>query len=98
MSFKIYKNRITKHASISTRQKDKSRWYNLPMSHTKPKDSYIEISDPHPKAKIEDKSYIRKYMRIDKKSIRGMRYKNYHISRVDEEKIQNYLKNKYKKR
>ena len=55
MSFKIYKNKITGHASVSLKHKDKKHWCNLPMSHSKPKDSYVKVNDPHPKA---DKKHI----------------------------------------
>lgn len=98
MAFKFYKNKITNHTSVSVRQKDKSRWYNLPVSHTKPADSYIEIQDPHPKAELGQKSYVRKYVRVDKKGVRGHPYKEYHLSKKDENKIKKYLKKKYKKR
>ena len=65
--FKFYKNKKTHHPSISIRQKDKRKWHNIPISHSKPKnDTFIQIDDPRPKAKQNDKSYIRKYIRIDK--------------------------------
>lgn len=98
MAFKLYKNKITNHASISTKQKDKSKWYNLPVSHSKPSDSYIEIQDPHPKAKQGQKSYVRKYIRKDKKGVKGHPYKEYRLSKKSEKKIKQYLKEKYKKR
>lgn len=56
MAFKIYKNKVTGHSSISIKQNDKKRWHNLPMSHKKPKDSFIEIQDPHPKPNLEIKA------------------------------------------
>jgi len=42
MPLKIYRNKKTRHPSISIRQKDKTKWHNMPMSHSKPKHlSYI---------------------------------------------------------
>lgn len=56
MPLKIYRNKKTRHPSISIRQKDKTKWHNMPMSHSKPKHlSYIKINDPHPYAKTETK-------------------------------------------
>lgn len=98
MAFKIYKNKVTGHSSVSIKQNDKKRWHNLPMSHKKPNDSFIEIQDPHPKAKSGDKSYVRKYVRKDKKGVKGFQYLNYVIKNEDEVKIKRYVKEKYKKR
>ena len=98
MAFKIYKNKITGHASVSVRQKDKQRWYNLPMSHSKPKDSYIKANDPHPKANKKAHSYIRKYIRKDKRGVRDFEYNGYRFSPKSESKIKNYLKVRFKKK
>ena len=75
--FKFYKNKKTHHPSISIRQRDKRKWHNIPISHSKPKnDTFIQIDDPHPKAKQNDKSYIRKYIRIDKRGVKATRIEN----------------------
>ena len=96
--FKIYKNKVTGHASVSLKQKDKKRWYNLPMSHSKPKGSYIKANDPHPKAGKKAHSYVNKYVRKDKTGVRSFRYKDYKFSQKSESKINNYLKEKFKKK
>lgn len=97
--FRIYKNKKTRHPSISLRQKDRAKWHNLPITHKKPKrDSSLEIEDPHPKAKASSKSYVRRYVRKDNKNIKGHRYKEYILSKSSEQIIKNYLKIKYKKR
>ena len=96
--FYIYKNKITCHASVSLKQRDKSFWFNLPMSHKKPNDSFIEIKDTHPKAPKGKRAYIRKYVRKDKRGVRGHPYKEYRLIKDDEIKIKSYLKQKYKKR
>lgn len=98
MAFKIYKNKITGHASVSIKQRDKKRWYNLPMSHEKPKDSYIKVNDPHPQANKKAHSYVRKYVRKDKTGVKGFKYDKYEFSSKSESKIKNYLKEKYKKK
>ena len=98
MSFKIYKNKITGHASVSVKQKNKKIWYNLPMSHEKPNDSYIKVNDPHPKANKKGHSYIRKYVRKDKRGVKSRMYKGYKFSPKSELKIKNYLKAKFKKK
>lgn len=99
MSFKIYKNKKTKHPSLSIRQKDKSKWYNIVISHHKPsKDSSIEINDPHPKANKNDKAYAQRYIRKDKKGVRGHPYREYKLNNESETKMKKYLKEKYKKR
>ena len=98
MSFKIYKNKITGHASVSIRQRDKKRWYNLPMSHSIPNDSYIKVNDPHPNANRKEHSYVRKYVRKDKKGVKDFQYKSYRFSSKSEKKIKNYLKTRFKKK
>ena len=97
--FKFYKNKKTHHPSISIRQKDKRKWHNIPISHSKPKnDTFIQIDDPRPKAKQNDKSYIRKYIRIDKHGVKGHPYREYILSKKSEQLIKQYLKQRNKKR
>lgn len=99
MTFKIYKNRKTRHPSISIKQNNPCAWHNMPITHSRPKHkSSLEISDPHPLAKPNAKSYVRCYVRKDKKKIKGHPYKEYVLSKESETKIKNYLKSKYKKR
>ena len=98
MAFKIYKNKVTGHASVSLKHKDKRHWYNLPMSHKKPNDSFIKVNDPHPKANKKAHSYVRKYVRKDKIGVKSRLYKDYKLSPKSESKIKNYLKTKYKKK
>ena len=99
MSFKIYKNKKTNHPSVSIKQKDKSKWFNMPMSHSKPlHDAFIEIDDPHPNSPKGSKSYLRKYVRKDKLGIKGRLYFKYVLSKRSENDVKSYLKIKYKKR
>lgn len=99
MSFKIYKNKKTNHPSVSLRQKDKSKWFNLPMSHSKPSnDAYLEIDDPNPNSPKNSKTFIRKYVRKDKIGVKGHIYNKYVLSTKSENNIKQYLRNKYKKR
>lgn len=101
MSFKVYKNKITGHTSVSVRQKDKKRWFNLPMSHSKPKDSYIVtnvfIKDGKHKKRSKNNSYIRKYVRNDKRGVRGHPYNEISFDDKCENEIKQFLK-KNKKR
>ena len=54
--FKFYLNRKVRHPSISVKSKNKKKWRNLPITHSKPsKDTFIVIEDPHPKAKKAQK-------------------------------------------
>lgn len=102
MSFKVYKNKITGHASVSIKQRDKKHWCNLPMSHSKPNDSYIEtnvfIKYGNHKIRSNKNSYIRKYIRNDKKGVRGHPYNEISFDDICEKEIKQYLKKKYKKR
>ena len=100
MSFKFYKNKKNNHPAISIRQNHNNFWYNMPLTHEKiHNDSYFEIKDPHPKnTKRNKRSYIRKYVRVDKRGVKGHPYREYVLSKKDEIKIKLYLKNKYKKR
>ena len=100
--FKFYYNKKIRHPSISIRQKNNSFWHNIPLTHEKPKnDSYIEIIDPHPtnkKMRQKKSSYLRKYIRIDKRGVKGHPYCEYILSKKEERTIKIYLKKKYKKR
>ena len=97
--FKLYKNKKTNHPSVSIRRKDHNYWWNMPITHSKPsKDASLEIDDPHPNNKRGGKSYIRCYVRKDKKRIKGHRYREYVLSAHSEMIIKIYLKIKYKKR
>lgn len=103
MSFKFYKNKKTKHPSISVKQRNKTKWFNMPLTHEKPKDSYIKVVDPHPKNKKkriseQNYSYIRLYIRTDKKGIKGHPYREYKLTKKEEREIKEYLSRKYKKR
>ena len=96
--FKIYKNKKVRHPSISLKSKDKKKWYNLPISHEKAKnDSNMEIDDPSQNIRTV-KVYVRKYVRKDKKGVKGHRYIKYRLNNESELLIKNYLKEKYKKR
>lgn len=102
MAFKIYKNKITKHPSVSIKQNDKKHWFNLPMSHSKPNDSYIKtnifiINNNHKKRNNQE-SYVRKYVRKDKMGVRGHPYNEILFDQNAENEIKKYLKTKYKKR
>ena len=97
--FKIYHNKKTGHPSLSIRHKDKIFWYNLSFSHSRPKnDSFIIIKDPHPKSKRGKVVYVRRYIRKDKRRIKGFLYRKYRLTDDSERLIKEYLKNKYKKR
>ena len=71
----------------------------MPISHSKPqKDASLEIDDPHPKSKSGSKSYVRCFIRKDRRTIRGHPYREYALSKRSEKIIKSYLKRKYKKR
>ena len=90
MTFKIYKNRKTRHPSISVKSGDKKRWHNLEITHSPTNDGrYIEIDNPNPKDK--KKSYVRKYYRQDIHKAKGYKYKNYVITQQSEKEIKKYL-------
>ena len=97
--FKIYKNRKTNHPSISIKQRNRRYWWNMPITHSKPtKDTSLEIDDPHPKAKTGSKTYVRRYIRKDKRKVKGHPYREYILSKKPEMIIKKYLKRKHKKR
>lgn len=97
--FKFYLNRKVRHPSISVKSKDKKKWRNLPITHSKPsKDTFIVIEDPHPKAKNGSIAYVRKYVREDKYKFKGYLFRKYKTSSKSERAIKDYLKAKYKKR
>lgn len=96
MAFKIYFNKKTGHPSISLSGKDKEKWENMEMTHhpTK-KHSYIDIITISSKGST--KSYVRKYVRKDKKGVRGKIHKNTRLSNDSEGKVKEYLKHRNKK-
>lgn len=97
MVFKIYKNRKTRHPSISIKSGDKSSWHNLEVTHSpRDNDRYIEIDSLNSNDK--NKAFVRKYYRKDKHKLKGFRYVDYHVSKKSEQDIKNYLKNHNKKR
>lgn len=100
--FKFYYNKKVRHPSISIRQKKDGFWHNMPLTHEKPlNDSYIKIIDPHPMNKIrkqKESSFIRKYIRVDKRGVKGHPYREYVLTKKEEKNLKLYLKNKYKKR
>ena len=97
MAFKIYKNRKTKHPSISIKSGDKQNWHNLEVTHSPRKqDRYIEIDDLNPN--IKGVAFVRKYYRKDKHKLKGFRYKDYRLSFISERKIKKYLKAHNRKR
>ena len=97
--FKIYYNKKTRHPSISIKQKDKTLWFNMSFSHSRPKhDSYIIIQDPRPKSNQDEVVFVRRYVRKDKRRIKGFLYKKYKLYNDEENLIKKYLKRKYKKR
>ena len=96
MAFKIYFNKKTRHPSISLSGKEKVIWENMPMTnHPSKDDSYIEIvivSSSGP-----SKSYVRKYIRKDKKGVRGKPYSKLKLDASSESNIKDYLKSKKKR-
>ena len=97
MAFKIYRNRKTKHPSISLKSGDKEFWHNLEVTHSPRKnDRYIEVDELNPN-KV-GKSYIRKYCRRDKHKFKGFYYSKYKVSKKSEKKIKSYLSHRNKKR
>lgn len=99
MSFKIYKNRKTRHPSISIKSGDRKNWHNLEITHSPINgQKYIEIDSLNPFD--NKKSFVRKYYRRDQHKLKGFRYKNYRLSNRSEIIVKKYLKehNKNKKR
>lgn len=94
MSFKFYKNRLTGHPSVSVSSKDKTRWYNMPISHSK-NGNCIPVTNPN--KNDTNITYIRKYVRKDQINAKLHKYDRYILENEFEEKIKKYLKNKYKK-
>ena len=94
MSFKFYKNRITGHPSISLSSKNKSFWFNMPVSHVR-NGRCFEVENPN-KNDLK-KTYIRKYVRHDSFNAKLHRYDKYKLSEKNEFEIKKYLKNRYKK-
>ena len=97
MAFKIYKNRKTKHPSISLKSGDKKRWHNLEVTHHPTlAGRYIEIDDLNPN--VKGMAFVRKYYRKDKHKVKGFRYKDYMLSYSSERKVKKYLKKHCKKK
>lgn len=96
MGFKIYFNKKTRHPSISLSGRDKKIWENMEMTHHPSKSSkYIVVICISPNGL--SKSYVRKYIRKDRKGVKGKLHKNTKLKRDSELEVQNYLK-KHKKR
>ena len=96
MAFKIYFNKKTGHPSISLSGKEKDRWENMKMTHNPTqKHSYIDIVTISKNGST--KSCVRKYIRKDKKGVKGKLHKNTKLSNKSEVKIKEYLKYRNKK-
>ena len=96
MAFKIYKNRKTKHPSISIKSGDKKNWHNLEVTHSpRKRDRYIEIDDLN--SNVKGKAFVRKYYRKDKHKLKGFRYKDYKLSEYSEREVKKYLKSRKKR-
>ena len=96
MAFKIYFNKKTRHPSISLSGKEKEIWENMTMTHHPSKnDSYIEIVIVSPGG--PSKSFVRKYIRKDKKGVRGKPYPRLKLDVSSESNIKDYLKSKKKR-
>ena len=97
MTFRIYKNRKTRHPSISIKSGDKKKWHNLEVTHSPVcGQKYIEIDSLIPSDK--KKSFVRKYYRKDKHKLKGFRYKNYKLSKRSEYRVKDYLKKRHKRK
>lgn len=97
MAFKIYFNKKTGHPSISLSGKDKTIWENLEMTHNPTgKDNYIVIECVST-CKVT-KSYVRKYIRKDKRGVKGKKPKRTTLTNESENKVKKYLSDKNKKR
>ena len=96
MAFKIYFNKKTNHPSISLSGKDAEKWENMEMTHHPSKnDAYIDIVTISPNG--SSKSYVRKYIRRDKKGVKGKRLTRVSVDSSSETKIKAYLKEKKKR-
>ena len=96
MAFKIYFNKKTRHPSISLSGKEKEIWENMAMTHHPTKnDSYIDIVIISPNGL--SKSYVRKYIRKDKRRVRGKPYPRLKLDDSSESNIKTYLKIKKKR-
>ena len=96
MAFKIYFNKKTRHPSISLSGKEKEIWENMEMTHHPTKnDSYIDIVIISPSGR--SKSHVRKYIRKDKRKIKGKPYPRLKLDESSENNIKSYLKSKKKR-
>ena len=95
MAFKIYRNRKTRHPSISLKSGDKKNRHNLEITHSHLKNErYIEVDNTN---SIDGrKSYVRKYYRKDKHKLKGFWYKNFKLSKESEIRVSRYLKEHHK--
>ena len=96
MAFKIYFNKKTKHPSVSLSSEDKTRWENLEMTHhPSKKNKYIIVVCVSLSGCSQ--SYVRKYIRKDRKGVKGKLHKNTKLDYSSENRIVIYLKS-HKKR
>ena len=96
MAFRIYFNKKTGHPSISLSGKDKTIWENLEMTHNPTgKDNYINIECISTNGKT--KSYVRKYIRKDKKGVKSKKPKRTKLTSESEIKVKDYLSKKKKR-
>ena len=97
MAFKIYFNKKTGHPSISLSGKDKTIWENLEMTHhPKNNDRYIDIVCLSSNG--SSKSYVRKYIRHDKKGVKSKKPKKQKLTDTSEIKVKQFLSDCHKKR
>ena len=97
MAFKIYFNKKTRHPSISLSGKEKEIWENMEMTHHPTNnDTYIEIECISSNG--ETRSYVRKYIRMDKIGVKAKRPKRTKMTNDSESKVKQFLKEKNKKR
>jgi len=96
MAFKIYFNKKTRHPSISLSGKEKEIWENMEMTHHPTSNhSYIDIVTISPNGR--SKSYVRRYVRKDKRGVKGKRLRRVSIDHSSEKKVKHYLKEKNKR-
>ena len=95
MAFKIYFNKKTRHPSISLSGKEKEIWENMEMTHHPTKNhAYIDIVTISPNG--SSKSYVRKYVRKDKRGIKGKRLHRVSLDDSSEKKVKSYLHSRKK--
>lgn len=97
MAFKIYFNKKTRHPSISLSGKEKEIWENMEMTHHPTSNHpYIEIVTFSNNGK--SKSFVRRYVRKDKRGVKGKRLHRVSIESSSENEVKSYLKTRNKKR